>query len=102
MSGILETEDAELGAGKIATVHGVRPIYDKTSDGTLWLFVYVGSRMTAADVNTYDSCKMPNLVTGIAPARRTGRYHRVKLTPVIAGFDRLYGLDVKYSMHGER
>lgn len=101
MAAQLETGDAELDAGRVSTVHGVRPVYDASAgSGGLLMNVRTSGRMTPDASTSFGAYTLPNGV-GICPQRKSGRYHRVSIA-TSGEWDRLYGLDVRTAPAGVR
>src|SRR5690606_37383320 len=93
---ILDTSEADLSTGGMATVLGVRPLIE--GDGTVTVTPYTRNLQSATA--TAGSAASVNSRTGIADMRVTARYHRERVT-ISGGFDRAIGIQFEWEEAGD-
>lgn len=94
---VIETAEVQLAAPGLAFVSGVTPYIDTTQ-----AMVSVGGRLRQQDTLVYGT-EWPVGVTGEAPARVSGRFHRSKVrVPAGAAWTKAQGIDASYVPDGMR
>ena len=95
MDAVIETGEAPMSMGNHSIVVRTYPYHEDGSVG-----VSVGTRNTQTAAVSYSSTSTPN-VSGFAPHRAQGRYHRAKLY-LSNGWEKVIGLDVEARQIGRR
>ena len=95
MDAVIETGEAPMSMGKHSIVVRSYPYYE---DGSV--SISVGTRNNQSSSVTYSAPSTPN-VSGFAPHRSQGRYHRAKLN-LSGGWNKVIGLDVEAREIGRR
>jgi hypothetical protein len=95
MDAIIETGEAPMSTGSHSIVARTYPYHE---DGDV--SVSIGTRNTQTTAVAYSAASAPN-VSGFAPHRSQGRYHRAKLY-LSNGWEKVIGLDVEARKIGRR
>lgn len=99
LDAVLETGEFQLNEGGKGFLSGVRPLV--TANTTATVTVQVGSRDLQSDLVSFTDARSVHAATGYANFRRTGFFHRVKIT--IAGdWKDAIGIDVDGRADGWR
>lgn len=93
---VLDTSEAPLADGGIATVVGVRPLIEGNSTATISII----TRNLQSDTQTVGSAVSQNSRTGYCNFRSSSRYHSARVT-ITGGFDRAFGADFEFHAAGE-